>query len=157
MSSYDQRVIIPFSGSTLLNIPIEEVHVRYKSADPDSLVVKELWLKSRQWAKGKPFPQTIVHESAEWELLTEQLRDLVVFGFWFGSRASDLLGLMKSPAVSRKFHLFLQRTGFFNTKIQFFSPLYWFFIPFNHLSTRVGFCFILLYCFLRHSATSIFR
>ena len=78
MTSYSQKVFIPFGGLILLNIPIQEVHVRYKAgADPDSLVVKELWLKPRQWAKGKHLPRTIVPESAEWELPTEQLRDVV--------------------------------------------------------------------------------
>ena len=77
------------------------MHVGYKAgADPDSLVVKELCLKPRQWAKRKPLPRTSVPESAESQLLTEQLRDVVVLGFLIESRASDLLGLMHSPAVS---------------------------------------------------------
>ena len=70
--------------------------------DPEVLVVKELWLKPRQWAKGKPLPQTFVPGSPEWELLTEQLRDVVALGGWIGHRAADLLGLMDIYS-----HLFL--------------------------------------------------
>ena len=58
MPSYLETVKVPFGGLALINIPIEEIHVRYKAGpDPEVLVVKELWLKPRQWAKGKPlFP-----------------------------------------------------------------------------------------------------
>ena len=74
---------------------------RYKAGtDPEALVVKELWLKPRQWAKGKPLPRTIVPGSPEWDFLSEQLRDVVALGGWIGFRADDLLGLMDSPAVS---------------------------------------------------------
>ena len=90
----------------LINIPIEEINVRYKAApDPEALVVKELWLKPRQWANGKPLPRTIVPGSPEWDFLSEQLRDVVALGGWIGFRAADLLGLMDSPAVSIYSHL----------------------------------------------------
>ena len=92
----------------LINIPIEEIHVRYKAGhDPEALVVKELWLKPRQWAKGKPLPRTIVPGSPEWDFLSEQLRDAVALGGWIRFRAADLLGLIYSPAVSIYSHLFL--------------------------------------------------
>ena len=81
MPSNVETVKVPFGELTLKNIPIEEVHVRYKAGtDPEVLVVKELWLKPRQWAKGKPLPRTFVPGSPEWELLTEQLRDVFALG-----------------------------------------------------------------------------
>ena len=58
MPSYLEFVKIPFGGLTLINIPVEETHVRFKAGpDPEVLVVKELWIKPRQWAKGKPLPR----------------------------------------------------------------------------------------------------
>ena len=108
MPSYLEFVKIPFGGLTLINIPVEETHVRFKAGpDPEVLVVKELWIKLRQWAKGKPLPRTFVPGSPEWELLSEQLRDVVALGGWIAYRASDLLGLMDSPAVSIYSHLIL--------------------------------------------------
>ena len=108
MPSYLETVKVPFGGLTLINVPIEEIHVRFKSGpDPEALVVKELWLKPRRWAKGKPLPRTFVPGSPEWELFTEQLRDVVALGGWIGFRAADLLGLMDSPAVTIYSHLFL--------------------------------------------------
>ena len=66
MSSYVEIVKVPFGGLTLINIPIEEVHVRYKAGpDPKVPVLKELWLKPRQWAKGKPLSQTFVPGSLD--------------------------------------------------------------------------------------------
>ena len=108
MPSYLEFVKIPFGGLTLINIPVEETHVRFK-AEPDLEVlgVKELWIKPRQWAKRKPIPRTFVPGSPEWELLSEQLRDVVALGGWIAYRSSDLLGLMDSPAVSIYSHLFL--------------------------------------------------
>ena len=101
MPSCLETVKVPFWGLVLINIPIEEIHVRNKAgSDPEALVVKELWLKPRQWAKGKPLPRTIVPGSPEWDFLSEQLRDVVALGGWIGFRAADLLGLMDSPAVS---------------------------------------------------------
>ena len=92
----------------LINIPIEETHVRYKAGpDPEALVVKELWLKPRQWAKGKPLPRTIVPGSPEWDFLSEPLRDVVALGGWIGFRSANLLGLMDSPAVFIYSHLIL--------------------------------------------------
>ena len=56
MSSYTEKVIIPFGGLELLNIPIEEVYVKVQAAaGPDFLLVKELWLRPRQWAKRNLF------------------------------------------------------------------------------------------------------
>ena len=108
MPSYIEREKAPFGGLTLVNIPIEEIHVRYKAGpDPEVLEVKELWFKPRQWAKGKPLPQTLVPGSPEWELITEQLRDVVALGGWIGHRDADLLGLMDSPAMSIYSHVFL--------------------------------------------------
>ena len=108
MPSYLETVKVPFAGLVIFNIPIEEIHVLYKAGpDPAVLVVKELWLQPRQWAKGKPLPRTFVPGSPEWEILTEQLRDVVALGGWIGHRAADLLGLMVSPAMSIYSHLFL--------------------------------------------------
>ena len=45
MSSYTEKYIIPFGDLVLLNIPIEEIHERFRAG---VLVVKELWLKPRQ-------------------------------------------------------------------------------------------------------------
>ena len=71
MPSYLESVKVPFGGLEFINIPIEETHVSFKAGpDPEALVVKELWLKPRQWAKGKPLPRTFVPGSPEWELLT---------------------------------------------------------------------------------------
>ena len=57
MPSYIETVKIPFGGLELINIPVEEIHVRYKAGpDPEVLVVKELWVKPRQWVKGNHFP-----------------------------------------------------------------------------------------------------
>ena len=107
MPSYLETVKIPFGGSELINIPVEEIHVRYMAGlDPEALVVKELWVKPRQWAKGKPLPRTYLPGSPEWELLSEQLREVVALGGWIGYRASDLLVLMDSPAVSIYSYLF---------------------------------------------------
>ena len=62
-------------------------------------MVNELWFKPRQWAKGKHLPWTFVPGSPEWELLNEQLRDVVALGGWIAFKAADLLGLIDSPAV----------------------------------------------------------
>ena len=94
------KFFIQFGGLVLLNIPIDEVHVRFQAGPyPDVQVVKELWIKPRQWAKGKPLPRTIVPGSPEWELPAEPLRDVVALCFWIETRASDLPGLMDRPAV----------------------------------------------------------
>ena len=93
MPSYLETVKVPFGGLLLINILIEEIQVRLMAGpNPEVLVVKELWLKPRQWAKGKPLPRTFVPRSPEWELLAEQLRDVVALGVWVGFRAADLLG-----------------------------------------------------------------
>ena len=43
MPSYIERVKVAFEGLTLINIPIDEIHVRYKvGLNPEVLVVKEL-------------------------------------------------------------------------------------------------------------------
>ena len=108
MPSYLEFVKIPFGGLTLINISVEEIHVRFKAGpDPEVLVVKELWINPLQWAKGKPLPRTFVPGSPEWELLSEQLREVVALKGWIAYRASNLLGLMDSPAVSIYSHLFL--------------------------------------------------
>ena len=107
MPSYLETVKIPFGGLELINIPVEEIHVIYKAGpDPEVLLVKELWVKPRQWAKGKPLPRTYLPGSPEWELLSEQLRDVVALGGWIAYRASDLLVLMDSPAASIYSYLF---------------------------------------------------
>ena len=107
MPSYLETVKIPFDCLELINIPVEEIHVRYMAGpDPEALVVKELWVKPRQWANGKPLPRTYLPGSPEWELLSEQLRDVVALGGWIAYRASDLLVLMDSPAASIYSYLF---------------------------------------------------
>ena len=108
MASDLETVKVPFGGLVLINIPIEEIHDRFKAGpNPEILVVKEFWLIPRQWAKGKALPRTFVPGSPEWEILTEQLRDVVTLGGWVNFRAADLLGLMNSPLVSIYSHLFL--------------------------------------------------
>ena len=49
MPSYVETVKVLFGGLVRINIPIEEIHVRFKAGpNPEALVVKELWLKPRQ-------------------------------------------------------------------------------------------------------------
>ena len=119
MPSYIETVKIPFGGLELINIPVEEIHVRYKAGpDPEVLVVKELWVKPRQWAKGKPLPRTYVPGSPEWELLSEQLRDVVALGgldclqgFWSAGadgQPSRLHLFLPLPIKKRFFFLFYQ-------------------------------------------------
>ena len=100
--------LIPFGGLVLLSIRIEEIRVRFQAGPyPNMLVVKELDLKSRKWAKWKPLPRIVIPGSPEWELLTEQPRDVVVLGFWFETSGFDQLGLMNGPAFSLYSQLFL--------------------------------------------------
>ena len=94
MPSYLETVKVPFGELMLINIPIEAIHVCYKAGpNPEALAVKQLWLKPRQWAKGKPLPRTIVPGSPEWDFLSEQLRDVVALGGLIGFRAADLQGI----------------------------------------------------------------
>ena len=136
MPSYLETVKIPFGGLELINIPVEEIHVRYKAGpDPEVLVVKELWVKPRQWAKGKPLPRTYVPGSPEWELLSEQLRDVVALGGWIAYRASDLLVLMDSPAASIYSYLFNKEEVFS------FLPNFIFLVPFLNIPLSLLFVY----------------
>ena len=90
MPSYVETVKVFFGGLVRINILIEEIQVRFKAGpNPEALVVKELWLKPRQWAKGKHLPRTFVTASPEWELLIEQsptkLKDVVALGVGLGT------------------------------------------------------------------------
>ena len=131
MSSYAAKLIIPFVGLVLLNIPIEEVHVRLQAGfNPEVQVVKEFWIKPRQWSKGKQIARPIVPGPPEWELLTEQLRcSRARVLDW--TRASDLLGLMENPAVSVYWHLsWVFYRNFFVPNLIFLFPF--FIITFNY-------------------------